>query len=117
MKHWKAIVAALLVLLFCPVAISEVISPFDWCLTGDVANLQEIPNSGGAWAVTIIRPIPELPEADEYLLMICDHEQSVTATCAELALSDTVFACGYVRTNEPSSGQRLTVRKLVVVEG
>lgn len=86
----------------------------DWTMSGSVIQSVEIPNSGGAYAVTIARPIPEFPDSTEYLLLICDHEQPVTVECAGLIYGDQITAQGFVRTLEPNTGQKLTVRKLIV---
>lgn len=87
---------------------------YDFVLEGRVADTLEIPNSGGAWSVTIEAPHPELQFGTQYLFFICDHEQEVTEDCAELEIDDEVAVAGWVLSNEPHSGQRLSIRFLAV---
>jgi hypothetical protein len=84
---------------------------YDWVLEGEVVYTLEIPGSGGAWAVTIEAPWPEVG-GTQYLLMICDHEQEVTRVCEELSIGDDILATGWIITQEPNTGQRLSVREI-----
>lgn len=84
----------------------------DWALSGVVVYTLEIPNSGGAWAVTIGRERPQIGGSIDYLLLICDHEQEVTVECAALPFGAPIWATGVVLSNEPHTGQRLSVREL-----
>lgn len=86
--------------------------PFDWTLSGVLVYSLEIPGSGGAWALTLARERPESQGALDYVLVICDHEQAVTERCSELELGDAVAVAGYVFSQEPYTGQRLSVRTL-----
>lgn len=84
---------------------------YDWTLSGTLVYKLEIPNSGGAWALTIGRERPEAGGID-YLLVICDHEQEITQICAQLDLFAKISMAGWVLSNEPMTGQRLSVQQL-----
>lgn len=112
------LVALVLVLLTVPLTAGAQPSltarpSYDWALSGVLVYSLEIPGSGGAWALTLARQRPESPPgALDYILVICDHEQPITARCAALELFDSIEVRGYVLSQEPYTGQRLSVRKM-----
>ena len=91
---------------------SPAVDLLDFRISGEAVDVGEIPSSGGAWYITVRRLIPGDGQSDEYLTLICDREQAVTEECQGIGLFDQVDAAGYIRSNEPQTGQRLSVRSL-----
>ena len=84
---------------------------YDWSISGMVVNTQEVPHSGGAWRITVQAEHKEVG-GQQYVELWCDHEQRITKKCARLGIGENVRARGYINSNEPRDGQRLSVRVL-----
>ena len=118
MRKTSAVLALVASLAMFGFSKEEPVAPsYDWVLRGEVVQSFPIPNSGGAYAVTIVREWPEVG-GEEYLVFICDHHlPDVVGVCRDLVMGDDILAQGYVASNEPYSGQRLSARKVYRIFG
>ena len=84
----------------------------DWSIQGVIVDALEVPFSGGAWSITILTERRETG-GEQYIQLWCDHEQKITKKkCARARVGMTIKAAGYINSNEPFGGQRLSVRSM-----
>lgn len=87
----------------------------EFCLGGEVSAVFRIP-SLAAWDVLISREPVMAPGSLEFIDTVCeDSVAHLSRSCETLAVGSVVEVCGFIRSNEPNTGIRLSVTRLHIL--